>query len=217
MTRNAYVHYGCGLCAPPGWRNFDASLSLCLARLPLLGPVLARKCPRFPANVEYGDIIKGLPVAADSCRGVYCSHVLEHLALADFRTALRQTYRILCPGGVFRLVVPDLAWAIQEYVQDTSPQAAYNFMQATSLGQEQRPKGVAGLVRGWLGHSVHRWMWDYKALAQELGLANFVAIRRAHFGDADDPKFAEVEVESRWTYGCGVECRKASTESAGGS
>jgi hypothetical protein len=206
-----YVHYGCGLCAPPGWRNFDASPTLRLARIPLVGKLLVRKQAQFPANVEYGDIVRGLPVAAETCCGVYCSHVLEHLALADFRVALRHTYRILRAGAVFRLVLPDLAWAIQQYVQDTSPNAAYNFLQATSLGQEQRPQGAGGLVRVWLGHSAHRWMWDYKALEQELRLANFVAIRRAQFGDSDDPKFAEVEVKARWTYGCGVECRKAPT------
>jgi len=47
----------------------------------------------------------------ESCRGVYASHVLEHLALDEFHRAIENTMRILEKGGVFRLVVPDLEWA----------------------------------------------------------------------------------------------------------
>src|SRR4051812_43659884 len=104
-----YVQYGCGLSAPESWRNFDASPTLRLQRLPVVGRRLhGGGLPLFPSNVEYGDIVRGLPVSPGSCRGVYCSHVLEHLALADFRTALRNTRAILRDGGIFRFVLPDL-------------------------------------------------------------------------------------------------------------
>ncbi len=93
-----YLQYGCGWSAPKGWRNFDASPTLRFERLPLIGRLYTRNGQRFPENVEYGDIVKGLPVAAQSFHGVYCSHVLEHLSLADFRTALINTWRILKTG-----------------------------------------------------------------------------------------------------------------------
>ncbi len=94
-----YLQYGCGWSAPKGWRNFDASPTLRFERLPLIGRLYTRNSQRFPENVEYGDIVKGLPVAEESFHGVYCSHVLEHLSLADFRTALINTWRILKGGG----------------------------------------------------------------------------------------------------------------------
>ena len=72
----------------------------------------------FPANVEYGDIVKGLPVPTGSCRGIYSSHVLEHLALNDLRKALRETHRLLAEGGTFRLVVPDLEHEARTYLAD---------------------------------------------------------------------------------------------------
>jgi predicted SAM-dependent methyltransferase len=75
-----------------------------------LGPVV------FPPNVRYGDIVKGLPVHAGSAAGVYASHVLEHLALDDLRTALRNTSAMLQAGGVFRLVVPDLEQLVHYYL-----------------------------------------------------------------------------------------------------
>ena len=104
-----YVQYGCGLSAPKEWQNFDASPTLRLQRLPIFGALLKKQLNVvFPKEVRYGDIVKGLPLKENSCSGIYCSHVLEHLALKDFRTALINTYKILKPGGVFRCLVPDL-------------------------------------------------------------------------------------------------------------
>ena len=72
--------------------------------------------PNWPQNVEFGDIVRGLPIEEGSCRAIYCSHVLEHLALDDFRVALHNTYRYLAPEGVFRFVVPDLKVLATDYV-----------------------------------------------------------------------------------------------------
>jgi len=209
-ARRPYLHYGCGLCAPAGWRNFDASPSLRLARLPVVGGLVARaaRLPEFPANVEYGDVVRGLPVAPGSCRAAYCSHVLEHLALEDLRAALANTRRYLAPDGVFRLVVPDLEQLARAYLSSPGAGAAPDFMRATRLGRERRPRGPAAIARALLGHSEHRWMWDYASLRAELERAGFDRVRRARRGDARDPGFAEVEEEARWRGALGIECRR---------
>ncbi|MCB0428967.1 MAG: hypothetical protein KDD54_02555 [Flavobacteriales bacterium] len=73
----AYVQYGCGLSAPEKWLNFDASPTLRIQKIPVLGQILRKKLNVvFPDNVIYGDIVKGLPIEVDSCEGVYCSHVV---------------------------------------------------------------------------------------------------------------------------------------------
>src|SRR3569623_886783 len=95
-----YVQYGCGWSAPEGWENYDASLTLRWERLPVVGSY-TKNAQRFPANVRPGDIVKGLPVPDGSCRGVYASHVLEHLTLADFHQALRNAHRMLEKIGHF--------------------------------------------------------------------------------------------------------------------
>ena len=82
-----YIQYGCGLSAPENWVNFDSSPTLRLQKIPLIGGIATRKV-RFPDNIKYGDIVKGLPnIPYNSCDGVYCSHVLEHLSLEDMRIA----------------------------------------------------------------------------------------------------------------------------------
>ena len=70
-----YVQYGCAWSAPESWRNFDASPTLKFERLPIIGRLYTKNESRFPENVEFGDIIAGLPVPDDFCKGVYCSHI----------------------------------------------------------------------------------------------------------------------------------------------
>ncbi len=206
LTNGVYVHYGCGLCAPEGWLNFDASPTLRFQRIPIVGN--AAPGPRFHKNTRYGDIITGLPVPSGTADVVYCSHVLEHLALEDFRRALRNTYRVLRSGGTFRLVVPDLKACAEHYLNADSPDAAITFITDMRIGLERRPRGVRGLLRTWLGNSGHRWMWDYEAMKAELNEVGFTDIRRARFGDNPDPMFAGVESPGRWNGALGMECRK---------
>ena len=142
-----YVQYGCGFSAADGWKNFDSSPTLRLERFPIVGRSLSAffsgNSRRFPAAACYGDICKGLPVADGLVRGCYASHVLEHLSLDDLRLALTNTFRMLAPGGTFRLIVPDLHERARRYVAEAdrkSSDAAPTFLRAALLGHERRPK-----------------------------------------------------------------------------
>jgi SAM-dependent methyltransferase len=208
--KDAYVQFGCGLSAPAGWRNFDSSPVLRAQKVWLIGRLLKRPpFPPFPNEAEYGDIVRGLPLQPGSVAGIYCSHVLEHLSLEDLRAALRNVYRYLSPGGVFRIVVPDLERMIDDYVKSNDPTAAEAFMRSTMLGRDVRPRGIEALLRSWLGNSQHLWMWDYKSLSHELASAGFSGVRRAVIGDSADPQFKSVEDADRWNGALGVECVKS--------
>lgn len=207
-----YVQFGCGLCAPRGWRNFDAGPSFWLQhRFPFLtSAVVKRGFPKYPRNIEFGNIVLGLPIGPESAHAVYCSHVLEHLTLEEFRCAIRNVHRYLRTGGHFRLVVPDLEYLAVRYVSSQSVDAASQFMRDACLGEESYQRGIPGLLRAVFGRTRHFWMWDYKGLARELEDAGFFGIRRAAFGDSDDPRFAEVEELVRWENCLGIECCKRS-------
>jgi hypothetical protein len=207
-TAGTYVQFGCGLTTPPDWINFDASPTLRMQRLPLIGPLFKAIKPVFPANARFGDAAAGLPVAPNSCQAIYCSHVLEHLSLADFRACLKNTFHYLEPGGYFRLVLPDLELSIQRYLAHSGPAPSVAFMQDTMLGAEARPRGAGQILRQWLGNSRHLWMWDYKSLASELASAGFTGIRRASFGDSPCSAFRSVEAQDRWETALGMECVK---------
>ncbi len=200
------VQFGCGFHAPSGWRNFDASPTLRFERLPLLGRAYVRNAQRFPPNVEFGDVVKGLPLPTSSCTAIYASHVLEHLSLNDFQTALQHCFSLLKSSGLFRLVVPDLEVLANRYLTSQEASAAKAFMEETSLGVANRTRGVRGLMSLWLGNSSHLWMWDFKALQQELSDAGFVDIQRCAFGD--NPVFNGVEQQERFVNSVAVQGRK---------
>ena len=204
------VQFGCGTCAPESWLNFDAGPAFLLEkRFPFLKASLVRRgFPDYPKNILYGDVIKGLPVAPNVAERVYCSHVLEHLALEDCRKTLRNVLSYLRPGGVFRFVLPDLEFYAREYLNSDQSNAAQIFMAETYLGEQVGARGLRSLPRAIFGRSQHLWMWDYKSFVPELEAAGFTALRRAQFGDSGDPLFADVESEGRWVNCLGMEGRK---------
>ena len=207
-NKKLMVQYGCGWSAPQNWLNFDSSPTLRFERIPLLGRFYTKNLNRFPLNVEFGDIVKGLPLASNSVDLLYCSHILEHLCLYDFRIALSNSWKILKPGGVFRIVVPDLKFIAHQYLSDNSENASINFCIDTSFGEVQRPRGIYNNLISILGNSHHRWMWDYVGLKSELEKKGFINIRQAYFKDSEDSGFADVEEEGRWLNCLGVQCSK---------
>lgn len=202
VDQGLYVQYGCGNCAPIGWLNFDASARLRLERIPWIRAAIGRSVGLlFPLNVCFGDIVRGLPVPEGSASGVYCSHVLEHLAHEDLPLALRNTHRVLRPGGIFRLVVPDLQWRAARYVTSVAngnPFAADEFIGSANLGKRARPKDIISFAREYFGRSAHLWMYDFPCLKGKLEETGFSAIRRCEFGDATDKMFDLVEERGRF-------------------
>jgi hypothetical protein len=108
---------------------------------------------------------------------------------------------MLRPGGLFRLVVPDLQWRAARYVRSAAiedPNAADTFMQACSLGRKATPRGFMAWISSCFGNSAHLWMYDFSALKMLLEDTGFVGVRRCELGDCDDPKFALVEDPDRF-------------------
>jgi SAM-dependent methyltransferase len=197
---NFYVQYGCGLCAPQGWINFDASPRLRIERTFGLRSVLRISTGHlFPSNVRFGDIARGLPLADESAQGVYCSHVLEHVPRDDIPAVLRNTFRLLRPGGVFRLVVPDLQWRVARYLASGGDATAADaFIESCQLGTRNKAKTPASWLRAQFGRSAHLWMYDFAALRSLLVEAGFDWIRRCTLGDSGDPMFTLVETADRF-------------------
>lgn len=66
------------------------------------------------------NIIEGLPFETSTFELIYCSHFIEHLHLDDAVKVLKEARRVLKPGGVIRLVLPDLEEIASEYLKQLS-------------------------------------------------------------------------------------------------
>jgi len=201
-----YIQFGCGpgTACPREWINFDVSPTLRLQRLPVVGKFFRRGATIFPEGVCIGDIVKGLPVPSGSARGVYASHVLEHLSLKDFQIALENTFQMLMPGGIFRVVVPDLEGRARKYLEKLSAgdvDANSWFMKSTSLGVEDRKRGIEALARSIFGNTAHLWMWDETSMSAALRKVGFIDVRRCRFNDSRDQTFHLIEDKSRFYAG----------------
>ena len=90
------LQFGCGAFPAAGWINTNL--------LPGEG-------------VDFsGDIREGLPLPSDSIQYIASMHALVELPYLEVVPALRELYRILEPGGMLRLGLPDLDRAIAAYV-----------------------------------------------------------------------------------------------------
>ena len=198
---NLYVQYGCGLSSPTEWQNFDASPTLRLQKIPFMG-IISRRKMNFPSHIKYGNILKKLPgIKLNSCDGIYCSHVLEHLTLTDCRKALLNTFNYMKSGGTFRFVVPDLEYSLLEYMKNLKvnpEEASIEFLKVTMLGIEKSPDSIYQFLISVFGNSHHLWMWDQYSLRNELNKIGFINIRKCSFNDSNNKMFQLVEEPSRF-------------------
>lgn len=198
-----YIQYGCGLSAPAQWLNFDASPRLRLESSLVFGGLFKLTGKRlFPPNVRYGDIALGLPVRDGSAAGVYASHVLEHLPRSAVPMALENTFRLLRKGGVFRMIVPDLAWRAKKYVlerDDGLVSAADSFIAGCMIGQHDSATGFVARLRAAYGNSEHKWMYDELVMKALMAEAGFKDVRVCTMGDSGDQMFDLVERADRFT------------------
>jgi predicted SAM-dependent methyltransferase len=90
------LNFGCGRTYHRDWTNLDT-------------------LPVSPEVIPH-DLRQAFPFDDAAFDAVYGSHVLEHLEPAAARRLLQECFRILRPGGIIRIVVPDLESIARLYV-----------------------------------------------------------------------------------------------------
>ena len=63
------------------------------------------------------DLTNGIPASDNSLEVVYHSHMLEHLTNNEGIEFLRECNRVLQPGAIMRLLVPDLENFSKKYIE----------------------------------------------------------------------------------------------------
>ncbi|KAA1396080.1 class I SAM-dependent methyltransferase [Aeromicrobium ginsengisoli] len=196
-TTGIRVNLGCGIVALPGWENYDKSPVMLLRRVPFLRSLLVKlkiltpgHIQTWPDNVQRRDLTKPLPQADGTVEAIYSSHMLEHIYLQEARELVKEAYRVMAPGGILRLALPDgELWARQLL----EGQGGEHFNERINAYPVARPKGRRQITF-MLGGSAHKWQPTrdlVKAMVEDAGFTNF---RELAYQEGDLPQVTEVEV-----------------------
>lgn len=127
------LHIGAFNCGIEGWINTDITMHLWIAKLPFAARALhlagllsdvryaEHRRGRFD-GLRHMDLTKPLPFADRSLSAVFSAHVFEHLFPDEVERLSREIARVLAPGGVCRIVVPDMERIVALY-DPAAPQA----------------------------------------------------------------------------------------------
>jgi len=154
-VRSPMANVGCGGVFHPDWDNYDL-------------------IPADP-TIRAINLSHSLPLADRSYEVIYCSHVLEHLERGRVGEILREFRRILRPGGILRLAVPDLALIAAAYLEEFQrakrgePEAEirHEWMTLELLDQITRKFPGGHMLRWWQSRPVMARDFVLKRVGQE--------------------------------------------------
>lgn len=185
------LNLGCGVKTSnkPQIINIDYSISLRIKKSRLLRPCVplffrGERLNRFnslPENILVHNLANGIPFEDNSVDAVYHSHLFEHLDRDVADVFLREVRRVLKPGGIHRIVIPDLEAICKAYIShiqicETDPEEckshdSYVFplleqavRRAASGSSQQRPfrRFIENRLMGDARQrgETHQWMYD---------------------------------------------------------
>ena len=207
-TAAVRLNLGSGPHTVRGWVNVDKSWSPQVQRRPRVRRLLERLQIIGPDQVAEGwqaeivrvDVTKCFPWPDGSVAAIYSSHFLEHLARSEAYTVLERCHRALRPGGIIRLVMPDLEHAARNYLnalEAGDERAADRFVEFLGFAPDLSGNFLRRVAVRLL-HRPHQWMYDEASLSHELGQVGFRNVRPASYrqGRIRDVEQLDIRPES---------------------
>ena len=121
------------------------------------------------------NLAHGLPFPDGSAEAIFHEHLLEHLPLAAAAKLMEESQRVLSPGGVMRIAVPDAGRYLLSYANG-----------GQGLIDEYRPGRPTSLlaVQEIFYRHEHRSAWDLETLELFIRAAGFEQCEGRGFGNS---------------------------------
>jgi SAM-dependent methyltransferase len=163
------LNWGCGASGEPGWLNSDVKE----------GPGIDLPC----------DIREGLPLVDDCVDYAVSIHALPEVPVDGIVPVLTELRRVLKPGGVLRLALPDLLRGVEAYRRGDRDYFLIPDEDMASIGG----KLVLQLV--WYGYSRTLFVPDF--IEELLRRAGFADVHHVAFHETASPYTEIVELDNR--------------------
>jgi SAM-dependent methyltransferase len=219
------LNLGCGNRTSPAAVNIDWGITLRLKQWGapaflmrrLMPPDKFRQYQAIPKDIMVHDLARGIPFPDASVDLVYHSHVIEHIDRQHVEGFLAEIYRVLKPGGLHRIVAPDLALAARAYLDhlaaceaDPLPRKAQHdpyvatileqCVRKEAAGTSQRAPWRRAIENAVLGDArkrgeTHQWMYDRFNLGHLLERTGFTGIAARSFDASAYPGWNAVGLD----------------------
>lgn len=185
---NGRLNLGCGGNPLPGWTNIDG------------GDGLWFDAPQHPDVIPL-DVFAALAAIDDaSCDLVYSEHFFEHFTLDEGFRMAREWARVLKPGGVVRVVTPDLTREARMYLGEQLPIDAKTYLThkrrwlgVRHVAEAKRFLTPAMLLNFGMRLDGHLFVYDFETLRAQLESAGFESVTREQFGTSGRPQLHGID------------------------
>lgn len=156
------------------------------------------------------NVTKGIPLPDSSLTGVFSEHCLEHLDYLDAVKVLAECHRLLKPGGVIRIIVPDAELYLDIYRrQKTGLNEGFPYGQtAHDMPESAEITPMMTVNSIFRGHG-HLYAYDYYTFEVLLRKQGFINIKRENFRTGQDSMLL-IDTASRACESLYVEASKQS-------
>jgi predicted SAM-dependent methyltransferase len=200
MTR---FHLGCGTNFLRGWLNIGHWNHL------EQGKIYANVNETEGTFLLNHDLRFGIPADSGSLDAIYHSHLLEHLTYLEGLEFLQRCFDALKPGGLHRLIMPDLEAFAKAYVTNDDL-LLQKYKEHVLASRAELYQTKASIFMGMLHNHGHQCGYDWETLKWALERTGFTRIRRTLFQESNLPDIQDIEVYSplRALESVCVECYK---------
>lgn len=133
---------------------------------------------------NYMDATQPWPLEDGACAVVYADNMVEHVPLDAGRAMFAEAFRCLRPGGVIRLVTPDLRKHVELYLTGREAVDGETGAFYRSIGLTvEHPTDLVRVPIASFGHHTG-YLYDATTLGDELRAAGFVDVRECSLTDS---------------------------------